>query len=113
MTRVAQALMVSILWLAPAKPSLSQNPPERQPCPDATAEAVGCELIAWSHLQEPVPLPLTPPDDRQPGDPERQERVSTQNAERHESSQIVDDHAIDHRAAVLVETERRTGSPNR
>jgi hypothetical protein len=111
MTRLAQALMVSILCLAPAKLSLSQNPPERQPCPDVTAEAIGCELIAWSHLQEPVPLPLTPPDDRQSSDPERQERVSIQNVERHESSQIVDDHVTNH-GAVLVETKRRTGSSN-
>ena len=110
MTRLAQVLMVSILCLAPAKPSLSQNP-GRQPCPDVTAEAIGCELIAWSKLQEPVPLPLTPPDDRQPSEPERQERVAAQNVERHESLQIVDDHVTNH-GAVLAETERRTGSPN-
>lgn len=28
-----------------------------QPCPDATAGTLGCELIAWSGLQTPVPLP--------------------------------------------------------
>jgi hypothetical protein len=28
-----------------------------QPCPDTTAGALGCELIAWSKLQSPVPLP--------------------------------------------------------
>jgi Protein of unknown function (DUF5818) len=28
-----------------------------QPCPDVTAGTLGCELVAWSHLQEPVPLP--------------------------------------------------------
>jgi len=105
MTRTAKALTVGISWLA-ASFSFCQNPVDRQPCPDVTAEAIGCELIAWSHLQEPVPLPLTSPDDPQPSELEQQERVSLQNVERHESSQIVDDHVTNHEA-VLVETKQR------
>jgi hypothetical protein len=34
-----------------------QNQAGRQPCPDVTEATMGCELIAWSHLQEPLPLP--------------------------------------------------------
>jgi Protein of unknown function (DUF5818) len=45
-----------------------------QPCPEVTAQTLGCELVAWSHLQEPVPLPEpdakpTPPD--QQSDPQQ------------------------------------------
>jgi hypothetical protein len=49
--------LLSIFWLATATLSFSQNPAARQPCPDVTADALGCELIAWSQLQAPVPLP--------------------------------------------------------
>ncbi|HXM22254.1 MAG TPA: DUF5818 domain-containing protein [Terriglobales bacterium] len=47
-----------------------------QPCPYVTPGTLGCELVAWSQLQEPVPLPepdtkpVPPPDkqrDAQPG----------------------------------------------
>lgn len=53
------------LVLAPCALSQDGTP---QPCPDVTAEALGCELIAWSHLQEPAPLPEpdTKPPDQQP-----------------------------------------------
>jgi Protein of unknown function (DUF5818) len=43
-----------------------------QPCPEVPRGTMGCELVAWSHLQEPVPLPEpeskpVPPADQQPG----------------------------------------------
>jgi len=85
MTRLTTGLMVSILCLAEARLSLSQTPLDPQPCPDVTAEAVGCELIAWSHLQEPVPLPVTPPDN----DHDRQEWAPGPDAERGQSTQTV------------------------
>jgi hypothetical protein len=111
MTWTTEALTVAVFWLA-ASLSFCQNPVDRQPCPDVTAEAMGCELIAWSKLQEPVPLPLTLPDDRQPSQPERQERVSDQNTERHQSLQTVVGVVVKDRRAVLTETEQRTGSSN-
>ena len=59
-----------LLFLAPM--AVSQDGGS-QPCPDATPGALACELIAWSHLQEPAPLPEpdanpVPPSD-QPGKP--------------------------------------------
>jgi hypothetical protein len=43
-----------------------------QPCPEVTPGTMGCQLVAWSHWQEPVPLPEpeskpAPPPDQQPG----------------------------------------------
>jgi hypothetical protein len=58
MKRTANALVVSTFCLITAVFSSSQGQPDRQPCPDANADALGCELIAWSSLQAPVPLPL-------------------------------------------------------
>lgn len=75
MNREANTLLGLALTLALAPLAFSQDATP-QPCPDVTAEALGCELVAWSHLQEPVPLPepdakpATPPDqqpDPQPG----------------------------------------------
>lgn len=43
------------LFLAMASLALAQDAP--QPCPDISPNTLGCELVAWSHLQEPVPLP--------------------------------------------------------
>jgi uncharacterized protein DUF5818 len=57
MTRLASALTVSIFGLATATLMFCQNQAGRQPCPDVTEATMGCQLIAWSHLQEPVPLP--------------------------------------------------------
>jgi hypothetical protein len=58
-----------------------------QPCPDMTAGTLGCELIEWSHLQEPVPLPnpdtnsAPAPDERSAQSENSQEhsRTSAQN----------------------------------
>jgi hypothetical protein len=62
MKRVAQALAPLAFWLMTAVFSFSQNQLNQQPCPDE--DAVGCEPIAWSQLQEPAPLPdaASPPD---------------------------------------------------
>jgi hypothetical protein len=63
--------VVLAFWAALTPLVLSQDGTP-QPCPDVTPGALGCQLVAWSHLQEPVPLPesetkpATPPD-QQPG----------------------------------------------
>ena len=64
MTRPVNVLTVSVFWLITATLTFCQSQAERQPCPDVAAETTGCELIAWSHLQDPVPLPhaTSPPD---------------------------------------------------
>jgi|HubBroStandDraft_6_1064221.scaffolds.fasta_scaffold146111_2 hypothetical protein len=66
MKRTVNALVVSTFCLITAVFSFSQSPPDRQPCPDVNTDALGCELIAWSRLQAPVPLPLV--QERQPAD---------------------------------------------
>src|SRR5580704_1915736 len=40
--------------VAPLAFSQDGNP---QPCPDVEPGAFGCEPVAWSRLQEPMPLP--------------------------------------------------------
>jgi Protein of unknown function (DUF5818) len=57
-----------LLVMAPQAFAQAGSP---QPCPDATAGTLGCELIAWSGLQTPVPLPEpdskpSTPTDRRP-----------------------------------------------
>jgi hypothetical protein len=68
MKRPKQALTILAFWLTSAALLFSQNQLAPRPCPDE--DAVGCELIAWSQLQEPVPLreASSPPD--RPGDKE-------------------------------------------
>jgi hypothetical protein len=68
MKRPKQALTILGFWLTSAAFLFSQNQLGQRPCPDE--DGVGCELIAWSQLQEPVPLPeaSSPPD--RPGDKE-------------------------------------------
>jgi len=41
--------------------SWSQERRERQPCPDPNPQSAECELIAWSYLQQPLPLPEVAP----------------------------------------------------
>ena len=68
------------LFLAMASLALAQD--GAQPCPDVTPDALGCELVAWSHLQEPVPLPesQSQPDQQagQPRDSQDQPEASRQ-----------------------------------
>jgi hypothetical protein len=97
MTRPVNALAGSLFWLATATLTFSQDQAGHQPCPDVTSETMGCELIAWSRLQEPVPLPdaTSPPDrqDRQAYEKERLEkRAKGQESDanpQHQSSQTV------------------------
>ena len=51
-----------------------------RPCPDATAGTLGCELIAWSRLQSPVPesKPSTPADRRPDSQPSQSPNAQTQ-----------------------------------
>jgi hypothetical protein len=66
MTRPVSMLAGSLFWLATATLAFPQDQAGHQPCPDVTSETIGCELIAWSRLQEPIPLPdATSPPDRQ------------------------------------------------
>jgi Protein of unknown function (DUF5818) len=46
--------MSFLLLVGPAAVAQDGGP---QPCPDVSPGALGCELIAWSRLQEPAPLP--------------------------------------------------------
>lgn len=45
-----------------------------QPCPDVVPGSLGCELVLWSRLQSPVPLPepdakpVPPPDGHSPSE---------------------------------------------
>ena len=79
MKRTVNALVVSTFCLITAVFSFSQSPPDRQPCPDVNTDALGCDLIAWSSLQAPVPLPLL--EEREPEDqPTENEKVEKETA---------------------------------
>src|ERR1700722_16211372 len=68
MRQATNPLIGLALFLAVATVAFSQDGAP-QPCPDVTG-TLGCQLVAWSHLQEPVPLPESkpaPPADQQPG----------------------------------------------
>jgi hypothetical protein len=59
--------LASLLAFAPL--AFSQQG-SAQPCPAVTPGTLGCQLVAWSRLQEPVPLPepeTKPAPDQQPG----------------------------------------------
>ena len=49
-------LLGLILFLASASAGFAQDG-SAQPCPEVIPGTVGCQLVAWSHLQVPVPLP--------------------------------------------------------
>jgi Protein of unknown function (DUF5818) len=71
MRRAKQTLLRLASLLAFAPLAFSQQG-SAQPCPDVTPGTLGCQLVAWSRLQEPVPLPLPqnetkPAPDQQPG----------------------------------------------
>jgi hypothetical protein len=60
MKYVAHAAIGLAFLLVTVQLTFSQDgapQPCPEPCPDMTAGTLGCELIEWSHLQEPVPLP--------------------------------------------------------
>jgi hypothetical protein len=52
------------LFLLVSSWAFSQNA-SPQPCPDMRPDTLGCEPVAWSQLQEPVPLPE--PGSTEPG----------------------------------------------
>ena len=65
--RSTYKLLGLILFLAIAPLGFSQDR-SAQPCPEVVPGTVGCQLVAWSHLQNPVPLPNpeSKPDQQQP-----------------------------------------------
>jgi hypothetical protein len=65
--RSIDKLLGLILFLATIPLGFSQDG-SAQPCPDVVPGTVGCQLVAWSHLQDPVPLPNpeAKPDQQQP-----------------------------------------------
>jgi hypothetical protein len=71
MQRGIRSLLGLALLLAFAPLAFSQEG-SAQPCPDVREGSLGCQLVAWSHLQDPVPLPQpetkpAPPPDQEPG----------------------------------------------
>ena len=52
----ANKLVGLFIFLASVPLGFSQDR-SSQPCPDVAPGTAGCQLVAWSHLQEPVPLP--------------------------------------------------------
>ena len=69
MRRAKQTLLRLVSLLAVAPLAFSQQG-RAQPCPDVTPGTLGCQLVAWSRLQDPVPLPepeTKPAPDQQPG----------------------------------------------
>jgi hypothetical protein len=71
MKRETISLIGLSLFLAIAPSGLAQEGSPKA-CSDVTPETLTCELIAWSHLQEPVPLPEpdakpVPPSDQHAG----------------------------------------------
>ncbi|HSY64020.1 MAG TPA: DUF5818 domain-containing protein [Terriglobales bacterium] len=65
--RSTYKLLGLILLLASTPLGFSQDR-SVQPCPEVVPGTVGCQLVAWSHLQNPVPLPNpeSKPDQQQP-----------------------------------------------
>jgi hypothetical protein len=49
-----------------------------QPCPDVIPGTVGCEPVAWSQLQEPVPLPEPGAEPAPPPDQESSQTAGSQ-----------------------------------
>ena len=80
MERAKIALLVLAFSIAIAPLAFSQDG-GLQPCPEVSPGALGCQLIAWSQLQEPAPLPepdaKTAPPDQQP-DPQPAQPTTSQ-----------------------------------
>ena len=74
MKRPANALALLAFWLITTPLSFSQNQLDQEPCPDVAEEALGCELIAWSNLQEPAPLPDATSPSEGPNEPANESR---------------------------------------
>ncbi len=71
MKREASALIGLACFLLISSWAFSQDATP-QPCPEVMPGTLGCEPVAWSQLQEPVPLPdrdtepVPPPDQQAP-----------------------------------------------
>jgi hypothetical protein len=88
MQRATNTLLGLTLVLAIAPCAFPQDG-GAQPCPEVAPDAIGCQLVAWSHLQEPVPLPESeskPAPDPQPG---QSLDVQTQQASRQRITGII------------------------
>ena len=48
---------LGLIWFLATAPLAFSQDGSAQPCPEVTPGTVGCQLVAWSHLQDPVPLP--------------------------------------------------------
>ncbi|MGA8489325.1 MAG: hypothetical protein WB711_02820, partial [Terriglobales bacterium] len=73
MKRGAGTFLGLALFLLFSSSAFSQGA-SPQPCPEVTEDTLGCEPIAWSQLQAPVPLPdpdtePAPTPDQQPDQP--------------------------------------------
>lgn len=56
MRSAAYKILGLTLFLASAPLGFSQES-SAQPCPEVVPGTLGCQLVAWSHLQAPIPLP--------------------------------------------------------
>jgi hypothetical protein len=79
--------LLGLLFLIIAPWAIAQDG-GAQPCPAMAPDAMGCQLVAWSHLQEPVPLPESKPaaPDQQPG---QSPDAQTQQASRQRMTGII------------------------
>ena len=59
MKKLAHVFTLSLMLLAAASIAQCQAGIQYEPCPDTTGASLGCELIAWTMLQEPSPTPDT------------------------------------------------------
>jgi hyperosmotically inducible protein len=55
-------ILLGLVLLLPFTSMAFSQDSTPHPCPDVTSETLGCELVEWSKLQEPVPLPNPDPD---------------------------------------------------
>jgi len=76
--RSKNKLLGLILFLVSVPLAFAQDG-NSQPCPEVMPGTVGCQLVAWSHLQEPVPLPNPEAKpDRQPQQAQTQPQSAMQ-----------------------------------
>ena len=76
--RSKNKLLGLILFLVSVPLAFAQDG-SSQPCPEVMPGTVGCQLVAWSHLQEPVPLPNPEAKpDRQPEQAQTQPQSAMQ-----------------------------------
>jgi len=84
MQRSRQTLIGLFLLLPLSSLAFSQDGAVK-PCPDQTPGTLGCEPVAWSRLQEPVPLPES---ETKPASPPDQQPGPSQNSTTHSRQKI-------------------------